>query len=89
MSKLHYAYTELTGYNCNDPNNICEPTINKYDFLYVPIPLNDFSMKDGIMQKTFPISHLYIPNKESISGTKNLYTILDLNCNFAKQCPYK
>lgn len=53
----HYAWRSLWK---------TEP--NRYEDYFFDIPTNNFVYKDGIIQKVFPISHLYIPNPSTFVG---------------------
>lgn len=55
-----YSYTEIF----NHPPNV-------YNELFYKIPTNSFVEKDGIIQKIFPPTHLYIPNKSNFIGQLN------------------
>ncbi len=63
---LHYGYSSL----CNKPNS--------YPFIYFPIPTDSFVYKDGIVQKNFPLSHLYIPNESNVIDRIKYTTIKDI-----------
>jgi len=54
---IQYSYKELSS-----------KIPNQYNFVYYNIPTQSFHIKDGIIQKTFPFSHLYVPQKENIIG---------------------
>lgn len=67
--QLHYSYQQLF-----------KTAPNQYNFLYFPISTNSFVKKNEILQKTFPQSHIYFPNKSNIIEKRNIYPL--------KKCVY-
>ena len=47
---------------------------NNYPFVYVPISLFSFNWKDGLVQKTFPTTHMYVPYTQTLTPPKHLYS---------------